>query len=178
MHQILIAGGGIGGLAAALACQRAGWHVRLHERASVFGEVGAGVQLGPNAVRCLAAWGLMAPLRAVACFPEALQVRSALDGAQLARMDLGRAVAERYGAAYVTVHRADLHGLLHQAARELPQVQLHLRHQLMHFSQQARGVSARVRTADGSQLQIEADALLGADGLHSRVRDVMLGVVG
>lgn len=178
MQQILIAGGGIGGLAAALACQRAGWHVRLHERASVFGEVGAGVQLGPNAVRCVAAWGLMAPLRAVACFPEALQVRSALDGAQLARMDLGRAVAERYGAAYVTVHRADLHGLLHQAARELPQVQLHLRHQLLHFSQQAHGVSARVRTADGAQLQIEADALLGADGLHSRVRDLMLGVVG
>jgi len=175
MQQILIAGGGIGGLSAALACHRAGWRVCLHERASAFAEVGAGVQLGPNAVRCLDAWGLMAPLRAVACFPEVLQVRSAFDGTPLAGMRLGRTMVERYGAAYATVHRADLHDLLLQAVRGLPDVQLHLCHRLMHFSQERRVVSARVRTADGGERQIEADALLGADGLHSRVRAVMLG---
>ena len=175
MRQILIAGGGIGGLAAALACHRAGWHVRLHERAGAFGEVGAGVQLGPNAVRCLQAWGLQAPLRAVACFPDVLQVRSALDGAQLACMRLGRTIAERYGAAYATVHRADLHGLLLQAVRELPDVQLHLRHTLTQFSQAPDAVCVQVQTADAAELQLEADALLGADGLHSRVRGLMLG---
>ena len=78
-RQILIAGGGIGGLAAAMASRQAGWEVRLAERASAFSEVGAGVQLGPNAVRCLDAWGLQAPLQAVACFPERLEIRSAIN---------------------------------------------------------------------------------------------------
>lgn len=78
--QVLIAGGGIGGLAAALGAARAGWEVRLYERAAAFSEVGAGVQLGPNAVRRLQAWGLQKPLQAVAAFPDQLQVRSARHG--------------------------------------------------------------------------------------------------
>lgn len=178
MQQILIAGGGIGGLAAALGCQRAGWHVRLHERARAFHEIGAGVQLGPNAVRCLEAWGLMAPLQAVACFPESLQVLSARDGAALARMRLGRAMVERYGAPYATLHRADLHALLLQATRERSDVQLQVRHVLMDYREERGAVVARVHTADARELQVEADALLGADGLHSQVRGLLLGKIG
>ena len=87
--QILIAGGGIGGLAAALAAERAGWEVRLFERAPEFTEVGAGVQIGPNVVRRLQAWGLHKALQAVAAFPEKLQVRSAVSGAELAALPLG-----------------------------------------------------------------------------------------
>ena len=71
--QVLVAGGGIGGLAAALAASRAGWEVRLYERAAAFSEVGAGVQLGPNVVRRLQAWGLQKPLQDVAAFPDRLQ---------------------------------------------------------------------------------------------------------
>lgn len=175
MLQILIAGGGIGGLAAALACQRVGWQVRLYERADLFSEVGAGVQLGPNAVRCLHAWGLQEPLRALACFPEDLQVRSSLDGSHLARMRLGQSVAERYGGPYATIHRADLHGLLLRAVRQLPGVQLHLRHTLRQFTQHAFAVHAQVQEGDAAPLQLQADALLGADGLHSGVRRAMTG---
>ncbi|HRM93623.1 MAG TPA: FAD-dependent oxidoreductase, partial [Alicycliphilus sp.] len=110
--QVLIAGGGIGGLAAALGSARAGWEVRLFERAGAFTEVGAGVQIGPNVVRRLQAWGLHRALLAVASFPERLRVRSALTGAELGALRLGATAVERYGAAYATIHRADLHGLL------------------------------------------------------------------
>ena len=109
---VLIAGGGIGGMAAAIGASHAGCAVRLFERAAAFAEVGAGVQLGPNVVRRLGHWGLQGALRAVAAFPDRLQVRSALTGAELAAMPLGADIAQRYGAAYATIHRADLHSLL------------------------------------------------------------------
>ena len=106
--QVVIAGGGIGGLAAALAASRAGCNVRLLERAATFSEVGAGVQLGPNVTRVLDAWGLSDALRSVAAFPARLQVRSAERGEVLGELPLGQAMAMRYGAPYATVHRADL----------------------------------------------------------------------
>src|SRR5688572_1938309 len=102
--QALVAGGGIGGLAAALVCARAGWEARLYEQAPAFSEVGAGIQLGPNATRILEAWGLGSALGAVAAFPQRLTVRSATDGAELAAMRLGAAFSKRYGAPYATVH--------------------------------------------------------------------------
>ncbi|RZJ56659.1 MAG: FAD-dependent oxidoreductase, partial [Acidovorax sp.] len=95
--QVLVAGGGIGGLAAALAASRAGWEVRLYERAAAFSEVGAGVQIGPNVVRRLQAWGLQQPLQAVAAFPSRLQVRSAVSGRGLAELPLGPTAVQRYG---------------------------------------------------------------------------------
>ena len=99
-------------MAAALAASRAGWDVRMYERVAAFSEVGAGVQLGPNVVRCLQAWGLQKALQQVAAFPDKLQVRSALSGQELGTLALGRTAVQRYGAAYATIHRADLHGLL------------------------------------------------------------------
>ena len=92
-QQALIAGGGIGGLAAALAVARAGWQVRLFERAEAFSEVGAGIQLGPNVTRILHGWGLEDELRAVAAFPDRLQVRCALSGAELGVLPLGERAA-------------------------------------------------------------------------------------
>ena len=80
---ILIAGGGLGGLATALACTRGGWSVEVVERAAAFGEVGAGIQIGPNVTRRLQAWGLETALNQVAAFPDTLCVRSAQDGAPL-----------------------------------------------------------------------------------------------
>ncbi|MBS0390228.1 MAG: FAD-dependent monooxygenase [Proteobacteria bacterium] len=173
--QVLIAGGGIGGLAAALGSARAGWEVRLFERAAAFSEVGAGVQIGPNVVRRLQAWGLQRALQEVAAFPERLQVRSALTGAELGALRLGSRAIERYGAAYATIHRADLHGLLLAAVRDLPLVHLNLGQTVQAHAEQGGAVLARVDCGDGRSLEVEGDALIGADGLRSRTRACLLG---
>ena len=169
-QQLLIAGGGIGGLAAALAVARAGWEVRLYERAPEFTEVGAGVQLGPNVTRILRDWGLEAALRAVAAFPDRLQVRNATSGADLGTLALGARAMERYGAPYATIHRADLHRLLYRAAAAQPGVHLNLDHWLASFADDGKVVT--LSTVAGRQ--IEGDALLGADGVWSRVRQQLL----
>lgn len=181
--QVLVAGGGIGGMAAALGASRAGWEVRLYERAAAFSEVGAGVQLGPNVVRRLQAWGLQKALQEVAAFPTRLQVRSATGGRELAELPLGNTAIERYGAAYATIHRADLHGLLLAAVGKYTDAQLNLGQAIEGF---ADGSTARtaipgaetaitVRTSLGKE--VEGDALIGADGLWSRTRLQLLGDV-
>ena len=169
--QVLVAGGGIGGLAAALAISRSGHDVRLFERASAFSEVGAGLQLGPNVVRVLHHWGLAAPLAEVAAFPDQLQVHSAQSGSVLGELRLGGVMTQRYGAPYACVHRADLHGLLMQAVQQYTGAILHLNRPLQSFTQTPQVVT--VQTADG--LAVEGDALVGADGLWSTVRQQLLG---
>ena len=169
--QLVVAGGGIGGLAAALAASRAGCDVRLLERAAAFSEVGAGVQLGPNVTRVLHAWGLSDALKSVAAFPARLQVRNAEGGQLLGELPLGEAMASRYGAPYATLHRADLHGVLIEALQPHSDIKTHAGRALQSFSQSAEAV--RLRTATGPD--IECDALIGADGLWSTVRQQMLG---
>jgi salicylate hydroxylase len=152
--QVAIAGGGIGGLAAAVACRRAGCHVHLFEQAAEFAEVGAGIQLGPNATRMVDSWGLGAALREVAAAPGSLAVRGAIDDAQVAAMQLGASFIERYGAPYLTVHRADMHALLLRAAREAgAKLELNVH------------VSGTVP---------EADALVAADGVWSALRSQVI----
>ncbi|WP_341906395.1 FAD-dependent monooxygenase [Polaromonas sp. YR568] len=168
--EVLIAGGGIGGLAAALAASRAGWDVRVLERAASFSEVGAGVQLGPNAVRVLEGWGLLDALRRVAAFPDRLEVRCAINGRVLGVLPLGDAMVQRYGAPYATVHRADLHGVLLQAVQQTP-TRLHAGRALAGFSQTAQAVTVQCE----SGFEVECDALVGADGLWSAVRQQLLG---
>ena len=170
-RQVLIAGGGIGGLAAALSAARAGWDVRLFERASAFSEVGAGIQLGPNVVKVLHGWGLADALQAVAAFPGRLQVRSAVSGQLLGELPLGAAMAQRYGAPYLTIHRADLHGVLLHAVQQQADVKLHLSRPLQSFSQTAQAVTVQADDGPG----IEGDALIGADGVWSTVRQELLG---
>jgi salicylate hydroxylase len=179
--QVLIAGGGIGGMAAALAASRAGWDVRMYERVAAFSEVGAGVQLGPNVVRCLQTWGLQKALQQVAAFPDKLQVRCALSGRELGMLALGRTAVQRYGAAYATIHRADLHGLLHGAVQRYTDAQLHQGLGIESFTDASRTPQSVpgaetvvcVRTTQGKE--IEGDALIGADGLWSRTRTQLLG---
>ncbi len=169
-NQALIAGGGIGGLATALAVSRAGWAVRLFEQSPLFSEVGAGIQLGPNVVKVLHGWGLADALAEVAAFPQQLEVRSALSGETLGRLALGEQMVRRYGAPYATLHRADLHGLMLHAVQQAG-VSLKLNHTLRQFTQTADAVT--VQTADGAM--IEGDVLVGADGLWSPVRQWLLG---
>jgi salicylate hydroxylase len=170
-RHLLIAGGGIGGLAAALACARAGAHVTLLEQAPEFSEVGAGIQLGPNAVRVLADWGLTDALRAVAAFPEYLHVRDAHNARLLGQLRLGQRAVDTYGQPYATIHRADAHQLLLTAVQALgtdggPRPELHLQQRLRTIDESADSVL--VSTESG--LLCEGGALIGADGLWSVVR--------
>jgi salicylate hydroxylase len=170
IQQALIAGGGIGGLAAALAASRAGWDVRLFEQAPAFGEVGAGIQLGPNVVRVLHGWGLQDELAGVAAFPQRLQVRDAVTGDELGVLPLGERALQKYGAPYATIHRADLHGLLLQALQARDHVRLNLNTALTSFADSGQAVT--LQTGDG--LEVQGDVLIGADGLWSRVREQLL----
>ena len=170
-RQALIAGGGIGGLAMALAASRAKWDVQLFERIPAFSEVGAGIQLCPNVVKVLQHWGLAEALLGVAAFPEVLQVRGAASGEVLGTLRLGGVMAARYGAPYATVHRADLHGLLLEAVQQHTGARLYLARPLESFQQTPQAVT--VHTADG--MAIEGDVLIGADGLWSQTRQQLLG---
>jgi salicylate hydroxylase len=171
MHtDVLIAGGGIGGLAAGLACSRAGCHVRLYERADAFTEVGAGIQMGPNVMRVLQGWELDAALRQVAAYPERLQVRHALSGAELGVLPLGSSMEQRYGAPYATIHRADLQQLLLQALQQRDAVWLHTGKTVSRYVETHGAIGLSL--SDG--LDVEGDALIAADGLWSGLRQQML----
>ena len=167
--QLLIVGAGIGGMAAAWTCVRAGWDVHLLERAAVLSEVGAGIQIGPNVTRLLHRWGLQNALAAVAAFPQYLQVRDALTAHGLGSLTLGTAMQQRYGAPYATLRRADLQALLHTAVQQTS-AQLHLNYGAQQFSQNLSGVCVGGSTAE----EVCGDALVGADGLWSPVREWLL----
>lgn len=165
-QELLVAGGGIAGLAAAVAVRRAGWEVRLFEQAQEFSEVGAGIQLGPNATRILREWELLQGdlvLQVVA--PPRLRVRDGADGAELAVLPLGRDMEQRYGAPYLTVHRADLHTALLSAAREAG-ARLHPGARVESVTQRADAVAVHTARSKG----VEGDALLAADGVWSALR--------
>ena len=170
-QPVLLAGAGIGGLAAALACARIGVPVQLFERSPALAEVGAGIQLGPNVTRLLKGWGLQTGLQAVAAYPENLLIRSAESGTLLGRLRLGEQALVRYGAPYATVHRADLQALLLQAVQACGSAQLQLGQAITGFDQDA--ARACLHHADGRQTQ--GALLVGADGLSSRVRQQLLG---
>lgn len=169
-RRVLVAGAGIGGLAAALACTRAGWGVQVIERAVALGEVGAGIQLGPNVTRLLHGWGLANALASVATFPSQLQVRSAQSGRVLGVLRLGDTAQQRYGAPYATLRRADLHCLLHAALSAHTVVDLQAGCALTGFAATDLQVCARLQ--DGRTLDV--DVLVGADGLWSVVRQGLL----
>ena len=168
--QVVIAGGGIGGLAAALACAQRGVPVSLLERATQLSEVGAGIQLGPNVTRILQAWGLGAALSQMAALPGQLQARDAQTGQVLGTLPLGERAQALYGAPYATIHRADLQNLLHRAAQQSG-VEMLLGQTVQ--SWQGGEAALQVKTVEG--LSLRADALIGADGLWSAVRQQLLG---
>ena len=168
--QVLIAGGGVGGMAAALASSHAGWDVRLFERSPQFSEVGAGIQLGPNVVRRLQAWGLQRALQDVAAVPPWLRVRSAIDGDELACMELGAQMVERYGASYLAIHRADLHAVLQQEV--VGRAEMHINNGQVVASVVQSHDAVTVTTEAGKV--IEGDALIAADGVWSGLRVQLL----
>jgi salicylate hydroxylase len=191
--HILIAGAGIGGLGAALALAQTGLKITVLEQSNVFGEVGAGVQISPNAYKVLCDWGLADVLRQTANFPEKLQVRNAKSNKLLGQLQLGEKAQTRYGYPFATIHRADLHALLLSVVRQRPNVDLHLNAKISDIldssfpcrrESMAACVDSHLRgnDRDGRQIFVKtetgstftADALIGADGLWSRVRQLVV----
>jgi salicylate hydroxylase len=165
---IVIAGAGIGGLTAALALARAGKRVLVLERAARIKEVGAGLQIAPNAGRVLAALGLDGALTEAALEPQAINIRRGRDGAVLARLDLSGARAS-WGAPFRVFHRADLQQTLLKAALAEPGVEIRTSVRAGDFDDRAGFVRLRVHVAQGVE-EIDASGLVGADGQRSSVR--------
>ncbi|HEY8358225.1 MAG TPA: FAD-dependent monooxygenase [Ramlibacter sp.] len=169
-RELLVAGGGIGGLAAAIAARRAGWEARVFEQAWVLSEVGAGIQLGPNSTRILREWGLLqGELQERAFTPQRVRARDGVDGAELGSLALGD-MEQRYGAPYLTLHRADLQAALLAAARQAG-MRLHTGRKVERVST----LADCVRATAGPGPEVEAEALVAADGLWSAVRGAVIG---
>jgi salicylate hydroxylase len=171
MKEILVAGGGIGGLAAALALALKGRRVRVLEKAAEFGEIGYGIQMGPNVSRMLERLGVLEAIEAHAFFPDALIFADALDNREITRIAVGRFFRQRYGYRYFVVHRRDLHGEILAACRQRGEIALETSHGVTGFEQLEDKVL--VRCENGTEY--EGAALIGADGLRSPTRQTVIG---
>ncbi len=172
---MLIVGGGIGGLAAALACVEKGAKPLLIERTSQFSEVGAGIQMGPNVTRTLFSWGLEKTLQDFIFTPRSLQVRDAVSGQTLGTLRLGQRSQEKYGAPYVTVHRADLHQTLLQKVLSAGVAELRLQSEVDSLQEDHKGVTANVKDLLTGRVEaLNVQAVVGADGLWSDIRNFVL----
>ena len=169
-REILIAGGGIGGLAAALALALKGRRVRVLEKAAEFGEIGYGIQMGPNVARMLERLGVLKALEPASVFPEALIFADALTDEELTRISLGKSFLERYRYRYFVIHRRDLHGGLLQACKQREEIVLEASRGLKTFDQKSESVV--VVCEDGASY--EGAALVGADGLWSPTRQAVV----
>jgi salicylate hydroxylase len=168
-HRVLIAGAGIGGLTAALALARRNVQVEIFERTTALREFGAGIQLTPNATRLLARLGVLETARGLATAPHAIRLLRGRDGGELARLPLEDA-ERRWGAPYLVIHRADLQRALVEAATALPNVALRLGIELTGFGPDDTGVAVALKRGL-TAMRGGGDALIGADGLRSLVRD-------
>jgi len=166
--SIAIIGAGIGGLAAAALLRRAGHDVQVYEQAAQFARVGAGIQMAPNAMKVLRLLGVEEQLVNKAFQAEQAISREWDTGNITSELPLGESVAKEFGAPYLFLHRADLHAAL---APLVPMECVHLNMKLESLDQQPGGVELRFTNG----VRVRADAVIGADGVHSLVREQMLG---
>jgi len=169
--RILISGAGIGGLTAALALLQRGFDVEVYEQSASLGEIGAGFQVGANGAHVLFALGLEERLKAAWALPTGKEVRLWNTGQSWKLFDLGAASVERYGYPYFMIHRADMHAILVEAVRALKPDAIRLDKAAVGVVQTA--ASATLRFADGGSAS--GDAVVGADGVHSTLRQALFG---
>lgn len=169
LDPVLICGAGIGGLSAAIALAREGISVRVLEQAPNLSEAGAGIEIGPNAVRHLNVWGLSDLLSNFSTEPEGVRVYDGLNGALLTAVPLGTYARRRYGAPYLMVHRKHLQYCLLEVAGEINRLEIELGFKLAHVDVRPEGVTVKSETDDTSH----GRALIGADGIWSSVRAVV-----
>ncbi|AOJ94915.1 salicylate hydroxylase [Burkholderia multivorans] len=167
---ILIAGGGIGGFAAALALSQAGFKVRLLERAQEIKEIGAGIQIGPNAFHVFKRLGITDAVRAKAAMPQRLVMMDGISGEQVVSIPLDDQFINRFTYPYALIHRADLHRILFDACLQSNLVEISTNVKVNGFTD--HGDSVVLDTTDG---EVRGRALIGADGLWSTVRAQIVG---
>jgi salicylate hydroxylase len=163
---VLVAGGGIGGLAAALALARRGFDVKVLEQSAAIGEIGAGIQLGPNAFSAFDALGVGERARACAVYTDDIIMMDAVDESVVADVPVGAGFRERFGNPYAVSHRADVHLALYEAARAMDRVEVLTSCHVVHVDQDGEGITA----IDSQGRKHRGAALIGADGVKSTVR--------
>jgi 3-hydroxybenzoate 6-monooxygenase len=168
---LIISGGGIGGLAAAMVLAQDGHPVTLLEQAASFGEIGAGIQLGPNIFRMFDYLGLTEAINRVAFFPPGLGMNDVRTGEKVVRVPLGDVARATYGFPYGVIYRADLHQVFLDACRAQPNVSLRTSAKVESFKQTSDGVTVQL---EGGEV-VEGRALIGADGMWSRIREAVVG---
>jgi salicylate hydroxylase len=168
--RVLIAGGGIGGLTAAAALLQKGIDVEVYEQARELKEVGAGVQLAANGTRVLYALGLGEEMKVLSCEAQGKEIRHWRTGETWKLFDLGLASIERYGFPYFTVYRPDLLDVLARAVRRLKPDAIRLGSRCLGFDQDTHGVALKLEAGT-----VRGDALIGADGVHSCIRQALFG---
>ena len=170
-RPVLIAGGGIGGLAAALGLAQKGIRSILLEKAAALGEIGAGIQLGPNAFHAFDYLGVGEAARRMAVYIDQLRLMDALTADEITHIDLRDAFRARFGNPYAVVHRGDLHGVLLKACREHALIELRTSAEVVGYDQDDASVTARLASGE----RVTGSLLIGADGLWSNIRRQLVG---
>jgi 2-polyprenyl-6-methoxyphenol hydroxylase-like FAD-dependent oxidoreductase len=167
----LIAGGGIGGLVTAYALARRGFPVRVFEQAPEFKELGAGIQLGPNIFRAIERIGLKANMLDDAWVPPSIEMRDALTGETITGIPLGEPFHKRFGQPYAVTHRADIHGVYLRACQGNNLVSLENNRKVENFIDEGNAVSLQLEGGE----DVSGRALIGCDGMWSRIRNGIIG---
>jgi 3-hydroxybenzoate 6-monooxygenase len=170
-EQVLIVGGGIGGLAAALALAQQGIASQVIEQAAAFKEIGAGIQLGPNVFRMFEKLGLIEPISALAVFPENLIMFDSITGEEVTRIPLGDGFRNKFHYPYALIHRADLHNVLLEHCRNSNLIKLDAAQKIVDIDDSNGGIIAKAVSGKAYR----GAALIGADGLWSTIREFVVG---
>src|SRR3954464_1223716 len=165
-HPILVAGGGIGGLATAVGLAQKGFSVVVLEKAPALGEIGAGIQLGPNAFHAFDYLGVGEAARNMAVYIDQLRLMDALTAEEIAHVDLHEAFRARFGNPYAVVHRGDLHGVFLKACQGHDLIEFRVSSEVTGYDQDGSSVTARLASGE----HVTGRLLIGADGLWSNVR--------
>lgn len=169
--SVIIVGGGIGGLAAALALSRLGIAITLLEQSGEIGEIGAGIQLGPNAFAALDALGVGENARQRAVFTEKLVMMDAVDASEVAMFPVGERFRQRFGNPYAVIHRADIHHSILEAVKQSPRIRFVTSCRVKDLTENLK----RATVVDEAGREYTADAVIGCDGVKSVVRQKLIG---